>query len=126
MTAMNIFKIWTTICCLLTIGSIWGQNSITEISKEVKKGDYGILEVRLNMEDEFRTLEGRDTEGMSRVALYVGNNQNKEVIFKGFHGYNEIVKYLNEMEANQWILEDVYTLEGNSLIVTHYVFRKRK
>lgn len=103
-----------------------GQFSIKSLSENVDKGEYSILEVRLNMEDEFRTVEGRDTEGLSRVALFLGNNEGKEVLSKGFSGYNGVVLYLNEMKECGWILEDTYTLEGNSLIITHYIFRKKK
>lgn len=104
----------------------FGQNTITELSKEVEKGSYGILEVRLNMEDEFRTVEGRDTEGLARVALFLGNNNEKAILSKGFTGYNKVVDYINEMKDNGWILEDTYSLKGSSLLITHYVFVKKK
>lgn len=117
--------LFTSICLIL--GTIsFGQNTITDLSKDVKKGTYSILEVRLNMEDEFRTVEGRDTEGLARVALFLGGNEGKEVLSKGFTGYNKVVTYLNEMQANGWILQDTYTLAGSSLITTHYVFVKKK
>lgn len=75
------------IATLLSISTFaFAQNSIAELSKGVDKGTYSILEVRLNMEDEFRTVEGRDTEGLARVALFLGDNQKKEVLSKGFTG----------------------------------------
>mgnify|MGYP001062113296 CR=1 FL=1 len=112
--------------CLFTIANTFSQNRIEELSESAKKNDYAILEVRLNMEDEFRTLEGRDTQGMSRIALYTGVNKDKELLNKGFLGYNQVVQYLNEMKANGWILEDTYSITGSFLILNHYVFRKKK
>lgn len=115
-----------TLFLLLIAGFTFGQNSIEDLSKDIKKGEYAILEVRLNMEDEFRTVEGRDTEGLARVALFVGDNHKHEVLSKGFTGYNAVVSYLNEMKDNGWLLEDTYTIEGSSLIIMHYVFKKKK
>lgn len=119
-------KVIYTTLLLFIAGLTFGQNSIKGLSQDVKKGNYAILEVRLNMEDEFRTVEGRDTEGLARVALFVGNNEEREVLSKGFTGYNKVVMYLNEMKENGWILEETYTIPGSSLIITHYVFRKKK
>jgi hypothetical protein len=110
---------------LISVAS-FGQNSIKGLSTTVKKGDYAILEVRLNMEDEFRTVEGRDNEGLSRIALFTGQNKDREILSKGFNGYNDVVHYLNEMKQYGWILVDTYTLKGNSLIITHYMFQKVK
>ena len=108
------------------ISQSFAQNRIEELSKSSNKNDYAILEVRLNMEDEFRTLEGRDTQGMSRIALYTGKNKEKELLSKGFLGYNQVVEYLNEMKEFGWILEDTYSITGSFLIINHYVFRKKK
>ena len=120
-------KIILIICAVVfSLTTAISQNRIEELSKESKKNDYAILEVRLNMEDEFRTLEGRDTQGMSRVALYTGKNKDKELLNKGFLGYNQVVEYLNEMKDNGWILEDTYSITGSFLIINHYVFRKKK
>lgn len=112
--------------CLFTLVNIFSQSKIEELSQGAKKNDYAILEVRLNMEDEFRTLEGRDTQGMSRIALYTGLNKDEELLSKGFLGYNQVVQYLNEMKANGWILQDTYSITGSFLILNHYVFRKKK
>lgn len=106
--------------------SFCSQNSIKSLSQQTSKGDYAVLEVRLNMEDEFRTVEGRDNEGLSRIALFTGTNKDKEILNKGFNGFNDVVKYLNEMKQNGWILIETYTIKGNSLIITHYVFEKKK
>ena len=111
---------------LLSTVANTAQNRIEEISENSKKNDYAILEVRLNMEDELRTLEGRDTQGMSRIALYTGKNKDKELLSKGFLGYNQVVDYMNEMKANGWILDDTYSITGSFLIINHYVFRKKK
>jgi len=120
------FSVIFTLFISLFSFSIWGQNEITTLSKESQKGSYAILEVRLNMEDEFRTVEGRDNEGLSRIALFTGKNKDKEIISKGFEGYNQVVEYLNEMKKNGWILMETYTIKGNSLILTHYLFEKKK
>ncbi len=115
------------IATLLFISTFtFGQNTISELSKDVEKGTYCILEVRLNMEDEFRTVEGRDTEGLARVALFLGDNEQKEVLSKGFNGYNKVVMYLNEMKDHGWVLENTYSLKGSSLLITHYIFIKKK
>jgi hypothetical protein len=113
-------------CLILIQEEIYAQNSIKGLSSTVKKGDYAILEVRLNMEDEFRTVEGRDNEGLSRIALFTGQNKDREVLSKGFSGFNEVVKLLNEMKLQGWTLIDTYTIKGNSLIITHYIFQKTK
>jgi hypothetical protein len=69
---------------LANFSLIFGQNKIETISKNAAKNDYAILEVRLNMEDEFRTLEGRDNEGLSRIVLFTGENKDHEILNKGF------------------------------------------
>lgn len=111
---------------LTNVNLFYSQNKIETISKTASKNDYAILEVRLNMEDEFRTLEGRDNEGLSRIVLFTGENKEKEVLNKGFLGYNQVVNYLNEMKDNGWVLEHTYSITGSFLIVNHYVFRKKK
>lgn len=118
--------ILTLTICLFTLVNTFSQSRIEELSETANKNDYAILEVRLNMEDEFRTLEGRDTQGMSRIALYTGLNKEKELLSKGFLGYNQVVQYLNEMKSNGWVLEDTYSITGSFLILNHYVFRKKK
>jgi hypothetical protein len=120
------FIVLHIIICTLTQVTAFGQNSVKGLSSSVKKGDYAILEVRLNMEDEFRTVEGRDNEGLSRIALFTGQNKDREILSKGFSGYNEVVKLLNEMKQYGWTLVESYTIKGNSLIITHYIFQKIK
>lgn len=121
-----MIKLIYTTALLFIAGLTFGQNSIKGLSQEVEKGSYAILEVRLNMEDEFRTVEGRDTEGLARIALFTGDNDDRQILFKGFNGYNKVVAYLNEMKDNGWVLEETYTIPGSALIITHYVFVKKK
>ncbi len=126
---MTTIKFTLTTLFFILLGNvqlILGQNKIESISKASSKNDYAILEVRLNMEDEFRTLEGRDNEGLSRIALYTGENKEHEILNKGFLGYNQVVNYINEMKDNGWVLEDTYSITGSFLILNHYVFRKKK
>ena len=93
---------------------------------DVEKGEYVILEVRMQLEDEFQTVEGNEAASLSRIALFTGKNQQKEVLSKGFKGYNEIVLYLNQMKSEGFVLEETYSIKGNSLIITHYVFIRKK
>lgn len=113
---------------IILLASLYGnaQNTIKDLSKSVSKGEYGILEIRLNMEDEFRTLEGRDSQGLARISLYTGNNKENQVLTKGFEGFNNVVILLNEMKKNGWKLIDTYPIQGSSLIITHYLFEKVK
>ena len=90
-----------------------------------KKGDYALLELRLNKEDEFRTMEGGKSS-LARIAIYSGKNQGEEIISKGFEGMNAIVKVLNELKQNGWILIDSYPLKGESLLLTHYILERKK
>lgn len=89
------------------------------------KGDYAIIEVRLNKEDEFRTIEGSNSS-LARISLFTGNNKGEEVISKGFKGINSIVSILNQLKKNGWRLVDVYSLKGESLIITHYLIERKK
>ena len=54
----------TLITIAITLCSVIGfsQNTVKQLSDGIEKDQYGIVEVRLNMEDEFRTLEGRENE----------------------------------------------------------------
>lgn len=117
-----ILLITTLFCNLFS----FAQNSIENLSIDIPKGEYSILEVRLNMEDEFRTLEGRDSQGLARISLYTGKNMNSQVLTKGFEGFNSVVTAINEMKKNGWKMNESYVIRGNSLIITHYVFEKVK
>ncbi|MCB9361707.1 MAG: hypothetical protein H6587_08825 [Flavobacteriales bacterium] len=115
-------------CLFITISSFAQDGEVNVVGKLkslTKKGDYAILEVRLNNEDEFRTTDG-STSSLARLAVFTGNNNGAEVISKGFEGMNSIVGVLNQLKANGWRLVDVYSMKGESLIITHYVIERRK
>ncbi len=97
----------------------------SQLKLTTKKGDYVILEVRLNKEDEFRTMEGGNSS-LARIALYSGKNQGKELLSKGNEGMNAVLAILNNLKHNGWILVDVYTIKGESLINTHYILERKK
>jgi len=112
--------------CLTSLS--YGQESLSLASKLkslTKKGDYAILEVRLNNEDEFRTIEGGESS-LARIAIFTGNNQGAEIVSKGFEGFNSIVSILNNLKENSWNLVQSYSINGESLIVTHYVLERKK
>ena len=121
-------KLFSLIFFTCFVFSISAQDNITLASKLkslTKKGDYVILEVRLNQEDEFRTIEGSNSS-LARIAIFTGNNQGTEVISKSFEGINSIVTTLNNLKANGWVLINVYPIKGESLIVTHYILERKK
>lgn len=102
------------------------NNSIASVVDGLEKGSYVILEVRMQLEDEFQTVEGNESANLSRIAVFTGKNKDKEVLSKGFNGYNQVVQYLNEMKESGFKLEETYPMKGNSLLITHYVFQKIK
>ncbi|MBL4593915.1 MAG: hypothetical protein JKX68_08880 [Flavobacteriales bacterium] len=108
--------------------SLSAQNNTTlanKLKSLTKKGDYIILELRLNKEDEFRTIEGSNSS-LARIAVYTGNNQGAEVVSKGFEGMNSIITLLNNLKQNGWRLVEVYSIKGESLILTHYILERKK
>lgn len=106
--------------------SLVAQQSLSEkLKNSTKKGDYIILELRLNNEDEFRTIEGGESS-LTRISIFTGKNNGTELIRKGFDGINSIVLLLNELKFNGWELKEVYSLKGESLIITHYVLERKK
>ncbi len=109
----------------VTINAQDNASLASKLKNLTKKGDYIILELRLNKEDEFRTIEG-SSSSLARVAIYTGNNQGTEVISKGFEGMNSIISMLNNLKKNGWMLIQVYTIKGESLIITHYVLERKK
>ncbi len=131
MKMKNIIKSITLLLVLLAVTSVgYSQdenkiNIVGKLKSLTKKGDYTILEVRLNNEDEFRTIEG-GSSSLARLAVFTGNNEGAEVLSKGFDGINSIVAILNDLKANGWILNDVYSIKGESLIVTHYILERKK
>ena len=112
----------------ITLYSVIGfsQNTVKELSAGIEKGQYGIVEVRLNMEDEFRTLEGRDSKGLARISFFTGKEDDKSLLSKGFKGFDHVIIILNEMSENGWKLINTYPIRGSSLLITHYVFVKVK
>jgi hypothetical protein len=122
-----VFSVIT--CLFLSVGVFAQSDSKLDLSSELKlttqKGDYVILEMRLNKEDEFRTMEG-GSSSLARIAIYSGKNTGKELISKGFEGMNSVVAILNDLKKNGWKLVDVYTIKGESLIITHYIVERRK
>ena len=100
-------------------------NLVNKLKSLTQKGDYAILEVRLNNEDEFRTIEGSNSS-LARIAIFTGNNQGTEVLSKGYDGMNTIVTMLNNLKKNGWILSQSYSIKGESLIITHYVLERKK
>ena len=120
-------KIGLLIClCITTLAGIAQTNSIKSVVSSLEKGTYVILEVRMQLEDEFQTVEGNQSANLSRVAVFTGTNNGKEIISKGFTGFNSVVAYLNEMKDAGYSLEESYPLKGNSLMITHYIFKKVK
>ncbi len=100
-------------------------NVVSKLNSLTSKGDYAIIEVRLNNEDEFRTIEG-SSSSLARIAVYTGNNQGAELLSKGFEGVNAIVSILNDLKKHKWKLVDVYSIKGESLIITHYIIERTK
>ena len=100
-------------------------NLASKLKTVTSKGDYIILELRLNKEDEFRTMEGSNSS-LARIAVYTGNNQGTEIVSKGFEGMNEIVSVLKDLKKNGWRLVETYPIKGESLLITHYVLERKK
>ncbi len=128
---MFLYRLFISVCLLLSLHIAWGQtpetlSAINTLSEKSTKGDYAIIEVRLNNEDEFKTLEG-STSGLSRIAIFYGKSTNdKPVLLKGFSGFADFIYLLNYIQQKGWQVEEVYSLKGQSLIVTHYLIRKVK
>jgi len=121
----EIFFIGFLMC--VTFG-LQAQNNIDLASKlktQTEKGDYIVLELRLNKEDEFRTMEGGKSS-LSRIAIYTGKNTGEELLMKGFEGMNSVLVVLNNLKQNGYRLVDVYPIKGESLIITHYILERKK
>ena len=118
----------TLITIAITLCSVIGfsQNTVKQLSDGIEKDQYGIVEVRLNMEDEFRTLEGRESKGLARISFFTGKGEDKCLLSKGFRGVDHVVIILNEMNENGWKLVSTYPIRGTSLLITHFVFVKVK
>jgi len=118
----SLITIAITLCSVIG----FSQNTVKELSDGIEKDQYGIVEVRLNMEDEFRTLEGRESKGLARISFFTGKGEDKCLLSKGFKGVDHVVIILNEMNKNGWKLVSTYPIRGSSLLITHYVFVKVK
>ncbi len=118
----SLITIAITLCSVIG----FSQNTVKELSDGIEKDQYGIVEVRLNMEDEFRTLEGRESKGLARISFFTGKGEDKCLLSKGFKGVDHVVIILNEMNENGWKLVSTYPIRGSSLLITHYVFVKVK
>lgn len=114
-----------TLLTLSIIGYTQHDSLVSILKNNTTKGDYVIIEMRLNLEDEFRTLEG-SSSSLARVAIYTGNNQNKELFSKGFNGMNYIVNILNHLKKNGWRLVNTYQIKGESIINIHYIIERKK
>jgi hypothetical protein len=118
-----------SILFLVSIAFSLSAQDAVSLSAKLKgvteKGDYVILELRLNKEDEFRTMEGGKSS-LARIAIYTGKNQGTEMISKGFEGMNAVVNVLNELKQNGWRLIESYPIKGESLLITHYILERRK
>jgi len=123
----NKGTILITVSFLLAISSFAqnGNDIVSKLKSLTKKGDYAILEMRLNNEDEFRTTDG-STSSLARLSIFTGNNNGAEVISKGFDGMNSIVAVLNKLKSGGWRVVEVYPLKGESLILTHYLLERKK
>jgi hypothetical protein len=120
-TAFFIFGYFTVLC--QTNEHLTALNILTEKSE---KGNYALIEVRLNNEDEFKTLEG-SSSGLSRIAVFYGKSANdKPILLKGFSGFSDFIYILNYLQEKGWQIVEVYSLKGQSLIVTHYLIQKVK
>jgi hypothetical protein len=100
-------------------------DSLNKVLSGTKKGDVAILELRLNAEDEFRTIDGSDAQGLARIAFFVGDKKGI-VLSKGFKGYHEVTGLLTLLSEKGWELQDTYSLKTQSLMITHYVLKKTK
>ena len=121
----KLFSVIFLVSLAFSLSAQSNVNLATKLKSLTKKGDCIILELRLNKEDEFRTMEGSESS-LARVAVYTGNNQGAEVISKGFAGMNAIVTILKDLKQNGWKLLEVYPIKGESLIITHYVLERKK
>ena len=120
-----IYSILFILCVVSGVKAQDKVNLSTKLKGLTSKGDYVIIEVRLNKEDEFRTVDG-GSSSLARISVFTGNNQGSELVSKGFEGVNSVVTILNDLKKNGWKLINVYPMQGQSLIITHYVVERVK
>ena len=121
----RVLSILFIICLAFSVNAQDNASLSSKLKSLTEKGDYVILELRLNKEDEFRTLDG-SSSSLARVSIYTGNNQGTEIVSKGFEGMNSIVNILKDLKQNGWRLVEVYPIKGESLIITHYILERKK
>ncbi|PCJ24340.1 MAG: hypothetical protein COA97_10080 [Flavobacteriales bacterium] len=121
----RVFSIIFLFSIVFSLNAQDNSNLISKLKGLTKKGDYIILELRLNKEDEFRTMDG-SSSSLARIAIYTGNNQGTEIVTKGFEGMNSIVTTLNNLKQTGWRLIQVYPMKGESLIIIHYILERKK
>jgi len=121
----KVFFLMFLICVTIGVKAQYEIDLGSKLKAHTNKGDYIVLELRLNKEDEFRTMEGGKSS-LARIAVYTGVNNNEELVVKGFEGMNSVLKVLNNLKRNDFHLIDVYTIKGESLILTHYILERIK
>ena len=110
------------VICITTI-SFGQEQQVKVINAKVSVGDYGVLELRTNKEDEFKTFEGGKSS-MGRLAFYSGKGVPIRLL-KGYEGTNELVKYLNAFKATGWKVISVNST-SHDLVITNYLMEKIK
>tara|TARA_B100000809_G_scaffold86452_1_gene84847 strand:+ start:2554 stop:2925 length:372 start_codon:yes stop_codon:yes gene_type:complete len=113
------------VCFAFSLSAQDSPSLSSKLKGLTKKGDYVVLELRLNKEDEFRTMEGGKSS-LARIAIYTGDNQGSEMVSKGFEGMNAVVAVLNDLKQNGWRLIESYPIKGQSLLITHYILERRR
>lgn len=113
------------ICLSATALMAQEKNKLEDLLADKDKGSYAVLEIRLNKEDEFRTIEGTSSS-VTRISLFSGDNQEKEILIRKFNGFNDVVKLLNRCKDIGWAVKDTYRMNGESLLIVHYLLVKKK
>ncbi len=121
----KVFFIGVLMCFTIGLKAQVEFNLAAKLKTQTEKGDYVVLELRLNKEDEFRTMEGGKSS-LARIAVYTGKNVGEELVVKGFEGMNSVLVVLNNLKQNGFRLIDVYPVRGESLILTHYILERKK
>jgi hypothetical protein len=121
----RLVSILFLVCFAFSLSAQDSPSLSSKLKGLTKKGDYVILELRLNKEDEFRTMEGGKSS-LARIAIYTGDNQGAEMVSKGFEGMNAVVAVLNDLKKNGWRLIESYPIKGESLLITHYILERRR
>jgi hypothetical protein len=121
----RLVSILFLVCFAFSLSAQDSPSLSSKLKGLTKKGDYVVLELRLNKEDEFRTMEGGKSS-LARIAIYTGDNQGSEMVSKGFEGMNAVVAVLNDLKKNGWRLIESYPIKGESLLITHYILERRR